>query len=101
MRCFVLLSCIKSSLIHDLKGRVTDEIIATKSYGSYRRKRLVFSLYGEGASFTHLMDRLVGSKVVSTIGPNGQKVSKVFPRSHCPPFRFFCQSRPDTSLAMV
>ena len=42
-----------------------------------------------------------GSTSVATTGPRGQNVSKVLPKSHWPPLRFFCQSRPDTSLAIV
>lgn len=39
--------------------------------------------------------------VVTRAGPSGQNVSNVFPRSHCLPFLFICQSRALTSLATV
>lgn len=41
------------------------------------------------------------ASVVTNAGPSGQKLSKVFPSSHCFPLRFICQSRALTSLATV
>lgn len=35
--------------------------------------------------------------LVTNAGPRGQKVSKVFPSSHCFPLRLICQSRALTS----
>ena len=39
--------------------------------------------------------------LVTKAGPRGQKVSKVFPSSHCFPLRPICQSRALTSCATV
>lgn len=41
------------------------------------------------------------ASLVTMAGPRGQKVSKVFPSSHCRPLRRICQSRALTSLATV
>ena len=43
----------------------------------------------------------VRDAVVTMAGPRGQKVSKVFPISHWPPFFFSCQSLALTSWATV
>src|SRR5689334_25079529 len=50
----------------------------------------IFNVLGSGSS-----------SAVTKHGPNGQKVSNDFPRHHCPPPPFFCQSRALTSLAQV
>ena len=50
------------------------------------------------------MRRACGSGISSAVtrqGPSGAKVSKDFPRHHCPPPPSFCQSRALTSLAQV
>ena len=76
---FVFESCILSSPIQDLG----------KKYFLIKK------------SVSYEIFKFDGSTSVATTGPSGQKVSNVFPKSHCPPLRFFCQSRPDTSLAIV
>ena len=66
-----------------IKSSVEDSCI----FSSLTKVRIV-SLEGSGIS-----------SAVARQGPEGQKVSKLFPRQNCPPPFSFCQSRALTSFA--
>lgn len=99
--CLVLLLCTSCPLTLQRRLRLWTSARGTCHRGGHLGDPTLEVGASRGSASRPVPPPPVTESLVTMAGPRGQKVSKVFPSSHCLPFLRICQSRALTSLATV